>query len=106
MSPSLPRLIGPVNSDLNPLNILAEQTIDLAGGIKFGPDVEDIAKRGSIDDAKPGCVVPEDDQAQEEEWWNQHLQPSLNRKEEMVEAIHDYASRIASILGLSSPPSY
>ncbi|KZT54518.1 pyridine nucleotide disulfide oxidoreductase-like protein [Calocera cornea HHB12733] len=50
-------------------------TLDLDGGVKFGPDVEWISP-------------PED--AEDADFWNKHLEPSEGRKDEMYEAIRSY----------------
>ena len=59
------------------------QTLDLAGNVKFGPDVEPIARVDPVD--KPGM-----DEDQDQDWWERHLRPSDGRKEEMARAIQDY----------------
>lgn len=59
------------------------QTLDLAGNVKFGPDVEPIARVDPVD--KPGM-----DEDQDQDWWERHLRPSEGRKEEMARAIQDY----------------
>ncbi|KZO92196.1 NAD dehydrogenase [Calocera viscosa TUFC12733] len=53
-------------------------TMDLDGGIKFGPDVE--------------WLSPSQDAADTEgaSFWNQHLEPSEARKDEMYQAIQSY----------------
>lgn len=62
------------------------QTLDMAGNIKFGPDVEHITRTLSVD--KPGAVEEDD-----EEWWTKQLEPSTERLGEMAEAIRDYVCR-------------
>lgn len=59
------------------------KTLDLAGNVKFGPDVEPIARVDPVD--KPGM-----DEDQDQDWWERHLRPSEERKEEMARAIQDY----------------
>jgi hypothetical protein len=59
------------------------QTLDLAGNVKFGPDVEPIARVDPVD--KPGM-----DEDQGQDWWERHLRPSEERKDEMARAIQDY----------------
>jgi hypothetical protein len=55
----------------------------LAGNVKFGPDVEPIARVDPVD--KPGM-----DEDQGQDWWERHLRPSEERKDEMARAIQDY----------------
>ena len=67
------------------------QTIDMAGNIKFGPDVEHIAQMGSAEQDRPGMIeTDEEGMTEDEDWWTKHLQPSANNKDKMVAAIHDY----------------
>jgi hypothetical protein len=59
------------------------QTLDLAENVKFGPDVEPIARVDPVE--KPGM-----DEDQDQDWWERHLRPSEGRKDEMARAIQDY----------------
>jgi 2-hydroxyglutarate dehydrogenase len=90
-----------------PLFCTLTQTIDLAGNIKFGPDVEHIARMGSSEQDRPGAIETEEEaMIEDEDWWVKHLQPSANRKDEMVVAIHDYVSgSSAAAFGLNTASS-
>jgi hypothetical protein len=84
------------------LTCFAIQTIDLAGNIKFGPDVEHLFVKGSSNKALTELGMADDEDEDDPDWWQAHLTPSPQRKEEMSQAIQDYVS---TILGTSSPKS-
>jgi 2-hydroxyglutarate dehydrogenase len=52
----------------------------LAGNIKFGPDVEHLTETTGQDG----------EEARDPDWWQEHLAPSAQRKDEMARAIQDY----------------
>ncbi|KAJ9123820.1 hypothetical protein QFC24_003597 [Naganishia onofrii] len=69
------------------------QTIDLAGNIKFGPDVEYLFESGSPDH-QAASHADNDASTRDPDWWQEHLKPSAQRKEEMCRAIQDYLPNI------------
>lgn len=76
-------------------DFLVSQTLDLAGNVKFGPDVEHITQMGSREQNRPGVVDTEDERKEDDDdWWKAHLQPSAHRMDEMVAAIQDYLPNI------------
>lgn len=67
------------------------ETIDLAGNFKFGPDVEHLFAKGTPD-GRFEARMEEENTAEDPDWWQAHLTPSAQRKEEMARAIRDYVS--------------
>lgn len=67
------------------------QTIDLAGNIKFGPDVEHLSEK-ELSGLQNEAGMADDQDLETPDWWQEHLAPSPQRKEEMTRAIQDYVS--------------
>jgi len=53
-------------------------TLDMQGGMMFGPDVEWISPPQSAEDLEGA------------DFWNQHLEPSVGRKDELYETVRSY----------------